>query len=120
MARSHIAQVSGSTSSGVGSRPASLAPIQVAIEIWGPKARVKSSSRPPRAHGGADLLDIVAEGLEQRRGVARGLLADRVERGALQRGLERQAHAQAPGLGRCRARRMGRCGGGAQVASPGS
>ena len=72
-ARSHSAQVSGSTSSAVGSRPAICPPSQVVNEISGPNApseiREQVQTRPRRR----DLLDVVAERLEQRRGVARGL-----------------------------------------------
>ena len=59
-ARSHIAQVSGSTSASVGSRRASRPPISVVSEISGPKARVKSGSRSSPDHGAVISLSVVA------------------------------------------------------------
>ena len=58
---SQIFQVSGSTSSSVGSRPAIRPPTNVVIAVAGPKARVKSASRPRPDHGASNSSHMVAQ-----------------------------------------------------------
>ena len=64
-----MAQLSGSMSSAVGSRPASEAKA-ICVQIAGPKEAVNSSSSPGAAHGGL-LDDLVPEPAQQLGGVVR-------------------------------------------------
>ena len=117
--RSHISQVSGSTSDSCGSRPASWPPIIVTSEMLGPKARVNSSSRSGPDQGG------VTSSISWPR--------DSSSAAASRAAASHTGSSAAPSSGGLRARPIrsrpgsspaasanGRAGGGAQVASPGS
>ena len=101
--------------------PGDLAADQVVNETSGPNARVKSGSRLRPDHGGVDLLDVVAERLEQRRGVARRP-ARTPDRPWRPRAADVSVSPIRSRPGRPPAARRSRppAGGGAQVASPSS
>ena len=91
-----------------------------ATQTAGPKHAVKRSSIAGRRHGGCDLLDLVAERLEQRGGVARGARAVGIERRRRAAAERRERDPQPAGLARRASRANGSGGGGAHDASPGS
>ena len=103
-----------------GSRPAICPPTQVVNEISGPNARVKSGSRSRPDHGGVISSTSWPSDSSSAAASRRGLQADRVDRGALERRRGREPDPQTPGIDPSEPRRSGGRRGGAQVASPSS